>query len=336
MKQFYNDKVEKMMEQAMGAKMEKPLVAVKSIHALVASAIAIVDGPGLGGVGADDMQAKHKESMRMLAEVDVETDLDMFQRLSFGDIAAQRAQCLVRVIKLVIQIAKMPDPLPMEANVVEQLGAFMAAKSALGVWVQCHQGIFDTLKQGWWGDVRTTEKVLKFAGSFEAKVKEAWSKHCAMIAETVMRAAPPSSLLENKKLLQDKGLQAALHVAAVGGNLGEKVRAVSHAKNILRSAEATGFHMQKQPALERARIHGKRSIGVDYAIKMLTNELPPKASDLEAHANRIISNLRQKGIGKQMIELPLHFETVFEQMYKAAAAAKMASAQESEEQQAAA
>ena len=36
-----------------------------------------------------------------------------------------------------------------------------------------------------------------------------------------------------------------------------------------------------------------------------------------------------------MIELPVHFETVFEQMYKAAAAAKMASAQESEEQQAA-
>ena len=58
----------------MGAKMEKPLVAVKSIHALVASAIAIVDGPGLGGVGAYDTQAKHKESMRMLAEVDVETD----------------------------------------------------------------------------------------------------------------------------------------------------------------------------------------------------------------------------------------------------------------------
>ena len=98
-----------------------------------------------------------------------------------------------------------------------------------------------------------------------------------------------------------------------GENLGEKVRAVSHTKNILRSAEATG-----------------------YATKMLTNELPPKASDLEAHVNRIISNLRQKGIGKQMIELPLHFETVFEQMYMAAAAAKMASAQESEEQQAAA
>ena len=117
---------------------------------------------------------------------------------------------------------------------------------------------------------------MKFAGSFEAKVKEAWNKHCAMIAETVMRAAPPSSLLEDKKLLQDKGLQAALHVAAVGENLGEKVRAVSHTKNILRSAEATG-----------------------YAIKMLTNELPPKASDLEAHTNRIISNLRQKGLASR-------------------------------------
>ena len=271
--------------------------------------------------------------MRFLAEADIESDLDVFQKLSLGDIATQRAQCLVRSIQLVIRISKVQDPLPMEADAVEQLGQIMSAKSALGTWIDCHHADFDTLNKGWWTDVRITEKVMKFAGSFELKVKEAWSKHCAMLAEIVMRTAPPSSLIENPKLLQDKSLQAALHVAAVERSLGEKVRAVTHAKIIVKSAEAKGFVMQKMPALERARIHGKRSIGVDYAVKMLVNELPKNASDLGKHANLIISTLRQKGIGQKMVELPMHFQAVFEQMSKAATAAKTPSAHAPEEQQ---
>ena len=59
LKEFYSDKIEKMMEQATGSQMEKPLGTVKTYLVAVSGA---VDGHGLGGLSADEVQAKHKES----------------------------------------------------------------------------------------------------------------------------------------------------------------------------------------------------------------------------------------------------------------------------------
>ena len=116
--------------------------------------------------------------------------------------------------------------------------------------------------------------------------------------------------------MQDKALTVALDTAVVGAQLGAKVGDVSVACTVLKQAEAKGFRVEKQIALNRARHHGQRFIGVDYVTKMLTLDLPEDGTQLATHARKIVHALKQKGIGIGMIELPAYIHKVLDGMLK--------------------
>ena len=74
LKQFYNEKVDNLLTELVGTNMEKPLAAVKLAYALVADAVAIVDGPVPCVLDSDNLQDKHFVSMAKHAELDAATD----------------------------------------------------------------------------------------------------------------------------------------------------------------------------------------------------------------------------------------------------------------------
>ena len=313
LKDYYQKNVAVVLDKTTSKKMEEALGHIKDMYSSMEAALGIVDP---GAASCADKQAKHKEAMGNLVNSELEAHIDVVKSLSFGQVAGVQAQLLDRRLTLVVHIAKMPEVLQMAKESVAILGGFVTMKSALQAWVDAHREDFDRLNAGWWADARISEKVLRFASMREKVVQDMWAAHCSSVAEAVLVNAPPKSLLENPKLMQDKALTAALDTAVVGTQLGAKVGDVSVACTVLKQAEAKGFRMEKQIALNRARHHGKRSIGVDYVTKMLTLDLPEDGTQLATHARKIVNALKQKGIGIGMIELPAYIHKVLDGMLK--------------------
>ena len=93
---------------------------------------------------------------------------------------------------------------------------------------------------------------------------------------------------------------------------------VASAANYLRAFKTlTGVVPLPQDAisdLQRARIHGKRSIGVTYALTQITKHIPSHPEKFPSHAKAILDNLSAKGIGPGMVELPVFLHRVLAKM----------------------
>ena len=90
--------------------------------------------------------------------------------------------------------------------------------------------------------------------------------------------------------------------------------------------------------LQRARVQGKRAVGVNFAIKEIVHKVPSSPDQIPVHAAAVLSKLASRGIAPGKVELPGFLSRVLLKMkeVKAPAAPQPAPADKAEASAAAA
>ncbi len=135
---------------------------------------------------------------------------------------------------------------------------------------------------------------------------------------------PPSTLLEDARLLTDAGLQKTFYGIVNKNKIGELTSELGQFLSTVRLGSSVGLEIKECSRLGALLIFGKRCCGVQSVLLALSpKELPKAPAELPAYVAALELRLRKKGIGNgpKMVPLPAPFAAALAGLKGAAASA---------------
>ncbi|CAK0864031.1 unnamed protein product, partial [Prorocentrum cordatum] len=134
------------------------------------------------------------------------------------------------------------------------------------------------------------------AEEFVAFFTKGYTRQLKNLTEHAEDAAPADALLEDRRLLVDKGLQKALKAAVKKLSDTKMLAKVAEAIDQIKSMDDNGMQVKPsvKASLAQARRKAKLAVGVAWAVEAISGFAPKEPGDMAQHAELVRKKLAEK------------------------------------------